>query len=97
MSIEEGGFTFGQELGGIPSLGSGTSGQSLSSSNSSQQAFRRLVEQILIQEERRNRTTLIITSAFSIAASLIVICMVLWDARTVQKRSISIKKGYVKL
>ena len=89
MNLELGGFTFSDDSPLQQALASG----SLSNSSNASTEFKQLVEDILLTETEQHRVTVMITTSFSLVASLLVILVVLWDARSAQKRRLLSKAG----
>lgn len=63
--------------------------------NGSAFQFQNSMERTFKRDLRSHKVSLLITSAFSLAAALIVIILVLSDARAVQQRSFSLAKRLV--
>ena len=77
-------------------MGNNSSSGSDGSDGSNGGGFRGWVQQLLIKKLTEHRRSIMITSAFSIAASALVIGVILYDARSFQRSRVMLHNGKMK-
>lgn len=93
--MSTGGLEDGDSL--IPSGFFGDSNTGTNSpDNATSSSFANFIEQLLIKESTQHRQTILITSAFSIAASILVICVILYDACSFQRSHLMLRDGKIR-